>query len=192
MMIKLVKIVLWFIGIVSVLLLAFNLVFWPILKNYTKKNSPEKNISYSAAELELNLFYCSPSKKERNIFGGLVPYNEVWRTGANETTTFKTNKDITIDDQPLPAGKYSIWTIPNENSWKVIFNKQKPSWGVKLSNQKAARISKYDALALDCKVSKSLNIVEDFSISLMQSSPDITIMVFAWDNVVVPLEIKMQ
>ena len=192
MMIKLTKIILWFIGIVSVLLLAFNLVFWPILKNYTKKNSPEKNISYAIGDLQLDVFYCSPSKKERNIFGGLVPYGEVWRTGANETTTFKTSKDITIDDQPLPAGKYSIWTIPNKNKWSVIFNKRRLSWGVKLTNQKASRVPEYDTLVVDCQVSKSLNIKEDFSISFVQSSPDTTIMMFAWDNVVVPLEIKQQ
>jgi hypothetical protein len=192
MMIKLTKIILWFIGIVSVLLLAFNLVFWPILKNYTKKNSPEKNISYAIGDLQLDVFYCSPSKKERNIFGGLVPYGEVWRTGANETTTFKTSKDITIDDQPLPAGKYSIWTIPNKNKWSVIFNKRRLLWGVKLTNQKASRVPEYDTLVVDCQVSKSLNIKEDFTISFVQSSPDTTIMMFAWDNVVVPLEIKQQ
>tara|TARA_B110000503_G_C7168333_1_gene423028 strand:- start:4775 stop:5350 length:576 start_codon:yes stop_codon:yes gene_type:complete len=189
---KLVKILLWIAGVIGVLLLVFNFILWPILQQQTKKSSPEKNITYSKGELRLNLFYCSPSKKDREIFGNLVPYDEVWRTGANEASTFTTNKDIMIAGKPLPAGKYTLWTIPTETSWKVIFNDKMYGWGVKLTNQKASRDPDHDVLVVDGKVSKSLNTVEKFSITLRVSSPDTSILMFAWDNVVVPLEIRHQ
>jgi len=189
---KLVKILLWIVGVIGVLLLVFNFILWPILQKQTKKTSPEQKITYSKGDMKLDLFYCSPSKKDREIFGVLVPYNEVWRTGANEASTFTTNKDLLIAGQPLPAGEYSLWTIPNETSWKVIFNKRMYNWGVKLTNQKAARDPDHDVLVVEGKVSKSLNIVEDFSITLTVASPDTTILMFAWDNVVVPLEIRQQ
>lgn len=189
---KLVKILLWIVGVIGVLLLVFNFILWPILQQQTKKSSPEKNITYSKGELRLNLFYCSPSKKDREIFGNLVPYDEVWRTGANEASTFTTNKDIMIAGKPLPAGKYTLWTIPTETSWKVIFNDKMYGWGVKLTNQKASRDPDHDVLVVDGKVSKSLNTVEKFSITLRVSSPDTSILMFAWDNVVVPLEIRHQ
>ncbi|MGY8885951.1 MAG: DUF2911 domain-containing protein [Flavobacteriales bacterium] len=189
---KLVKILLWIAGVIGVLLLLFNFILWPILQQQTKKSSPEKNITYSKGELRLNLFYCSPSKKDREIFGNLVPYDEVWRTGANEASTFTTNKDIMIAGKPLPAGKYTLWTIPTETSWKVIFNDKMYGWGVKLTNQKASRDPDHDVLVVDGKVSKSLNTVEKFSITLRVSSPDTSILMFAWDNVVVPLEIRHQ
>ncbi len=189
---KLVKILLWSVGVIGVLLLVFNFILWPIMQKQTKKSSPEQNVTYSKGEMKLDLFYCSPSKKDREIFGGLVPYNEVWRTGANEASTFTTNKDLMIAGQPLPAGKYTLWTIPNETSWKVIFNDKMYGWGVKLTDQKASRDPERDVLVVEGKVSKSLNIVEDFSITLSVSSPDTTVLMFAWDNVVVPLEIQQQ
>ncbi len=189
---KLVKILLWIVGVIGVLLLVFNFILWPIMQKQTKKSSPEQNVTYSKGEMKLDLFYCSPSKKDREIFGTLVPYNEVWRTGANEASTFTTNKDLMIAGQPLPAGKYTLWTIPNETSWKVIFNDKMYGWGVKLTDQKASRDPERDVLVVEGKVSKSLNIVEDFSITLSVSSPDTTVLMFAWDNVVVPLEIQQQ
>jgi hypothetical protein len=189
---KLVKIVLWIVGVIGVLLLVFNFILWPIMQTQTKKSSPEKNVTFSKGEMKLDLFYCSPSKKGREIFGDLVPYNEVWRTGANEASTFTTNKDLMIAGQPLPAGKYTLWTIPNETSWEVIFNNKMYGWGVKLTDQKASRDPEGDVLVVEGKVSNSLNVVEDFSITLAVSSPDTTIMMFAWGNVVVPLEIRQQ
>jgi hypothetical protein len=189
---KLVKILVWIVGVIGVLFLVFNFILWPIMQKQTKKSSPEQNVSYSKGDMKLDIFYCSPSKKDREIFGGLVPYNEVWRTGANEASTFTTNKDLMIAEQPLPAGKYTLWTIPNETSWEVIFNDRMYGWGVKLMDQKAARNPEGDVLIVEGKVSKSLNVVEDFSITLSVSSPDTTIMMFAWDNVVVPLEIRQQ
>ena len=83
-------------------------------------------------------FIAGRTKKGREIFGGLVPYNEVWRTGANEATTLTVNKDIKFGDQRLPAGTYSLWTIPQQTQWTVILNSEIPGWGVSWG-AKAAR-----------------------------------------------------
>lgn len=189
---KLVKILLWTVGIIGLLALVFNFILWPIMQKQTKKNSPEQLVTYTKGDLAIDVFYCSPSKKDREIFGALVPYDEVWRTGANEASTFTTNKDLMIVGQPLKAGKYTLWTIPSEDSWKIIFNTKMYGWGVKLTDQKASRDPEYDALVIEANVSRSLNIVENFSITLNDPSPVTTVMLFAWDNVVVPLPIREQ
>lgn len=184
------KIVLWLLGSAGILTLVFFLVVSPILKKNTKKHSPEQNVVYTQGDLQIDVFYCSPSKKGRKIFGELVPYGEVWRTGANEATTFTTNKDLIIDGKKLVTGNYSIWTIPEEDSWTIIFNNKMYNWGIKSGSGKAARESDFDALTTTAKVSRSLTTIENFSITLNETTPDTTVMLFSWENVVVPLEIK--
>jgi hypothetical protein len=73
--------------------------------------------------------YSAPSVKGRTIWGDLVPYGKVWRTGANEATTFETSKDLMIQGQKLPAGKYALFTIPGEKEWTWIFNSVWDQWG---------------------------------------------------------------
>lgn len=126
------KILKW-IGIVllAIVLLSY-FVGVPYLKEQTKKYSPEKTARYSQSGLELQVRYCSPSKKNREIFGGLVPYGAVWRTGANEPTTFSTNAEIEIGGNTLKPGTYSLWTIPNPEQWTFILNSEVPDWGVTL------------------------------------------------------------
>ncbi len=76
-----------------------------------KRASPEDMVEYVNEDLRIDVFYCQPSKRGREIFGELVPFGEVWRTGANEATTFETSIDLTIGGKVLPAGKYTLWTI---------------------------------------------------------------------------------
>jgi hypothetical protein len=187
---KLKKIVVWLVGSAGVLALLFFFVLSPIQKNKTKKYSPEQNVTYTQADLQIDVFYCSPSKKGRKIFGELVPFGEVWRTGANEATTFTTNKDLVIDGKTLVTGNYSIWTIPEEDSWTIIFNTKTYNRGIKPSSGKAARDADFDALVTKARVSKSLTTNEEFSITLIETAQDTTVMLFSWDNVVVPLELK--
>lgn len=77
----------------------------------------------------ITLEYGRPNVKGRQIWGGLVPYNKVWRTGANEATTISFDKDVTVEGQPLSAGTYGLFTIPTEGDWTVIFNKTAQQWG---------------------------------------------------------------
>ncbi|HET8886176.1 MAG TPA: DUF2911 domain-containing protein [Salinimicrobium sp.] len=159
-----------------------------IMKKQTKSYSPEDTVTYKNAGLELEVFYNRPYKKERVIFGGLVPYNVVWRTGANEATTFSTNQDIMVDGSLLKSGKYTLWTIPMEESWKVIFNSKMYSWGVDL-NGKPSRNPDFDALTIEVPVNRTYNVIEQFSINF-ESSNDFILMYMAWDQTSIAVPIK--
>jgi len=162
------------------------LIIGPLIKIQTKKQSPEQNITYHHGDLKLNVFYCSPIKKNRIIFGELIPYGKVWRTGANEASTFSTNKDLMIDGKSLAKGVYTLWTIPNENSWQIIFNSKMYDWGVKYKDQTASRDPENDVLIVTVPVSKSLTNIEKFTISFTENKAG-TLMILAWDTVVVPV-----
>jgi hypothetical protein len=79
--------------------------------------------------VEITLEYGRPSVKGRKLWGGLVPYGRVWRTGADEATTFAISTDASVEGQALPAGVYSLFTIPGETEWTVVFNKVSEQWG---------------------------------------------------------------
>lgn len=94
-----------------------------------KPKSTSETVSgvINGATIQIN--YGSPSVRERKIWGELVPFDKVWRAGANDATTFETNKDITIEGVKLPAGKYSFFVIPSEKQSVLIFNKDSKQWG---------------------------------------------------------------
>lgn len=91
--------------------------------------SPPMEIKGKLQDAQVSISYSSPSVKGRTIWGDLVPYGKVWRTGANEATIFETDKDIIIQDQKLPAGKYALFTIPGETEWTWVFNSEWEQWG---------------------------------------------------------------
>ncbi len=91
--------------------------------------SPPKSLTHTMGELTININYNAPSVKGRKIWGGLESYDEVWRTGANNATTFEINQATEINGQPLAAGKYALFTIPGKDSWTFIFNKEADQWG---------------------------------------------------------------
>src|SRR5580698_1474537 len=107
--------------------------------------------------------YSSPRMKGRKIFGDLVPYGEVWRTGANEATTFVNTADVVVGGKSVPAGNYTIFTVPNADKWKLIVNKKTGEWGIpyKYESDELARV--------DMKVSKLPSPVENFTISYAKS-----------------------
>ena len=74
--------------------------------------------------------YSRPSMRGRKIFGGLVPYDEIWRTGANAATRLKTDVDLFIDGEAVPKGEYTLYTQPGMSSWKLIINKQTGQWEI--------------------------------------------------------------
>lgn len=153
----------------------------------TKSFSPEGHVIYTEGDLSIEVVYNRPSKKERQIFGGLVPYNEVWRTGANEATTFETNKDLVIEEKTLKAGKYSLWTIPRQDTWTIFFNSEYGQWGIN-SKGEANRTPEKDVLAIDVSSVKQDQVFEQFTISFEKSGEDIE-MVMAWDKTLVALPI---
>ncbi len=94
-----------------------------------KKVSPPAELKASINGSDITINYSQPSVKGRTIFGDLVPYDKIWRTGANEATTFETSKDITIQGKKLKAGKYSLFTIPSKDEWTIVFNSVLGQWG---------------------------------------------------------------
>jgi hypothetical protein len=101
--------------------------------------------------------------KGRKIYGDLVPFGEVWRTGANEATTFVPSADVMVGGKTVPAGSYTIFTVPNADKWTLIVNKKTGEWGIpyKYESDELARV--------DMKVSKLPSPVENFTISYEKS-----------------------
>ena len=93
------------------------------------KASPRESVTGKINTATISIDYGSPSVKGREIWGALVPFDKIWRAGANEATTFETDKDLIIEEKKLPAGKYSFFIIPNEKKCIVIFNKKANQWG---------------------------------------------------------------
>jgi hypothetical protein len=100
--------------------------------------SPNAAVSQTIGTTEVRITYGRPQVKGRTIFGGLVSYDEVWRTGANEATTFSVSSDVTVAGEPLSAGTYSLYTIPGQETWTLIFNNVADQWGTNYDKSKDA------------------------------------------------------
>ena len=131
----------------------------------------------------ITIDYSSPRAKGRKIFGGLVPYGEVWRTGANEAATFVTDANLSVGGKDVPAGSYTIFTIPAQDKWTLIVNKKTGEWGIPY---------KYEADELgraDMKVSSTSSPVEDFTISLTPMGNGCTL-TMSWENTQASVDIS--
>lgn len=96
----------------------------------SKRLSPPAKVSETLNNgVVVTIDYSQPSLKNRTIGKDIAPFGKIWRTGANEATVFEVNKNVTIEGKALPAGKYSLYTIPGENEWTIIFNKTWDQWG---------------------------------------------------------------
>jgi hypothetical protein len=145
-----------------------------------KPASPPATATGKIKDATITIAYSSPSVKGRTIWGGLEAYNKVWRAGANEATTFETDKNITVQGKPLPAGKYSFFLIPKESgTWTAIFNKEPKQWGAyKYEEAK-------DALRVDVKT-KPLQTIQETLVYKINSNG----FTMDWDKISVPVEIK--
>ena len=170
-------------GVAVALLIILGFVAKFFVKQHSKSFSPEEEVTYNSGELMINVFYNRPYKKGRDIFGGLVPYDKVWRTGANEATTFQTNKDLSIEGKTLKRGKYTLWTIPGEETWQVIFNSEYGQWGIG-SDGEANRNPSKDVLTVNVHAVQQDRIFEQFTISFERVAEDAE-MVLMWDNTLV-------
>lgn len=127
--------------------------------------------------------YSRPSMRGRQIFGGLVAYGEPWRTGANSATSLKTNVDLTIGGAAVPAGSYTLFTIPNENSWKLIINKQTGQWGT-------AYDPKQDLARVDMKVTQLPAAMEVFTIAVDRTGADSATLKLQWETTLASVDLK--
>jgi len=156
-------------GVAVALLIILGFVAKFFVRQHSKSFSPEEEVTYNSGELMINVFYNRPYKKGRDIFGGLVPYDKVWRTGANEATTFQTNKDLSIEGKTLKRGKYTLWTVPGEETWQVIFNSEYGQWGIG-SDGEANRNPAKDVLTVNVHAVQQNRIFEQFTISFEKVS----------------------
>jgi hypothetical protein len=173
-------------GIIIGSLLVVLFIAFKIMQSQTKKHSPEQTETLKVNDLELTVFYNQPSKKDREIFGGLVPYGEIWRTGANEPTTFTTNKAINFGGQEIRPGSYSMWTIPNPDSWTVILNSGEYGWGVSWGGV-ASRDPAFDVATAEVPVLKRDDVVEKLAIGFNEDPIQLFIM---WDQTEINVDIN--
>jgi len=138
----------------------------------SKRPSPPAKVTANVGGATVTIDYSRPSMKGRKIFGGLEPYDKVWRTGANEATTFEASKDVKIEGQALPAGKYALFTIPGENEWTIIFNKTASQWGAFKYD------ASQDALRVKVKPKKLAQPTETFTINLDKAGK----VAMMWEN----------
>jgi Protein of unknown function (DUF2911) len=135
----------------------------------SKRPSPPASASCKFQDGKtITVDYSSPRMKGRKIFGGLVPYGEVWRAGANEATTFVPNTDVTVGGKAVPAGSYTIFTIPNEDKWTLIISKKTGESGAVYPGEAE------DFARIEMKASKLPSPIENFTIGFDQSGATCT------------------
>ena len=169
---------------VSLLLLLFIPQLSEAQEAIMPRPSPTAIASARYKDTYLKITYSQPHKRERTIFGGLVPYGQVWRTGANEATEITVTRDILINNIPLKAGTYSLFTIPEKDSWTIVINSELGLWGAYNYNPKM------DVLRFNVPSQLMQNAVyEPFTIIIDQKNDKAEI-VLVWDFVQVRIPIQ--
>lgn len=128
--------------------------------------------------------YSRPAKNGREVFGKLIPFNEVWRAGANEATEIKFYKDATIQGKAVKAGTYSLFIIPTASEWTLILNTDLDHWGAY-----SYRIAN-DVIRVNAPVKKSETVIENFSIQLTKGNDKEAILKFGWDTTLVEVPVS--
>ena len=144
-----------------------------------KPASPSLKATGKSGAANISISYGSPSVKGRKIWGELVPYGKVWRTGANDATVFEVDADVKIEGQTLAKGSYGLFTIPEEGEWTIIFNKNPKQWGAYSYKQDD------DVLRVKVKPGKSASFNEALNIAIANGKVYIR-----WENLEVPFSVK--
>jgi hypothetical protein len=145
--------------------------------------SQHATVSQRIGLTDVSIDYSRPDMRGREIFGGLVPYGKVWRTGANQPTKIKFSDSVKIEGKDLPAGEYALYTIPGENEWTIIFSKNTKLWGAYGYKPDA------DALRLNVKPTALANPVESFTIGFADLKDDSATIALDWAKTRVPIQV---
>ena len=146
--------------------------------------SPAAKASCALADGKtITVDYSSPRAKGRKIFGGLVPYGEVWRAGANEATTFVTTTDLMVGSSHVPVGSYTIFAIPNKDKWSLIISKKTGEWGTAYPGPSE------DLARIDMKVSALPSAAENFTIAFDKTASGCTLRM-DWETTQASVEIS--
>ncbi len=164
---------------VSILALAAVIATIPTLSAQMQPDkplpSPPAQAAVALADSHVSIDYSAPSMRNREIFGGLVPDGKVWRTGANAATTLKTDATLQIGSATVPAGTYTLYTLPSQDAWKLIINKQTGQWGTEYDEAK-------DLARVDMQKSPSVSSQEKMSISFENTAGKKTQLHIRWVN----------
>jgi hypothetical protein len=152
-------------------------------ESFKLRPSPLAITTMRFKEAYVKLTYSQPQKHNREIFGKLVPYGEVWRTGANEATEITLTRDMLVNNQTLRAGTYSLFTIPDKEKWTIIFNADVGLWGAYNYN------AKLDVLRFEVPVQANSSFFEAFTI-LFDQKNDMADLLIMWDTVKLAVPFK--
>jgi hypothetical protein len=162
------------------ILIAFAFILAPLLTEAqlkTPQASPKATVFQTVGLTDVEIVYCRPAARGRAVFGNLVPFGKIWRTGANENTVISFSDDIVIDGKTLPKGKYSIYTVPKIESWEVIFYSTTNNWGNPETWNEANVV-----LRTTIKEDALSKAVESFTIGINNLTADSATLDFAWEN----------
>jgi hypothetical protein len=151
----------------------------------SKRPSPPGTAEVTLKNKEITIDYSRPSLKGRKVGQELAPYGKVWRTGANEATALNTAIDLNIGGAKVPAGKYTLYTLPSEGTWKLIINKQTGQWGTQYDQSQ-------DLARVDMKKTALPQPVEQFTISFDKKDENTANLNLDWENTRVSVEIKAE
>ena len=147
--------------------------------------SPAASVKQRVGLTDVQIDYSRPGKKGRAIFGGLVPYGEVWRTGANTATKITFSTAVKLNGTDIAAGEYALYTIPGQNEWTIIVNKVTGQWGAYSYD------AKNDVARIPAKPMAAAQPVETFTIGLTDLRPESATLCLAWDTTVVPVTLTV-
>jgi hypothetical protein len=147
--------------------------------------SPPGQAAVTIGAATITIDYARPSMRGRKIMGELVPYDKVWRTGANAATTLKTSAALEIGGTLVPAGTYTLYTLPGEKAWKLIINKQTGQWGTQYDQAQ-------DLARVDLKAGATAGPVEQFAITLAGTGAAAGLLTMEWENtkLTIPFAVK--
>lgn len=146
-----------------------------------KPKSPKETVKGTIDGANIEIVYCRPSARGRKMLGEKEPYGQVWRTGANEATTIEFSKAVKIEGKELAAGKYTLFTIPGEKEWTIIFNKKLGQWGAYDYEKTKAE----DVLSVTVPAGKPSAFVETFTIAVEKDHVSLQ-----WENTAVAFKVK--
>lgn len=159
------------------------------VRKYTKSFSPGSTAEYNQDGLDILINYSQPAKKGRYIFGreqdnALLPYGKVWRTGANEATVIEFKTAVSFAGKAVAAGKYSLWTVPDAGSWKVILNSETGQWGTEYNDGK-------DILKSSIPIRVRPKVQEMFTIYFEKQTDGVNL-ILSWDQTeaIIPIKVK--
>ncbi len=144
-----------------------------------QKASPAATATGKIGAANIEIAYSSPAVKDRKIWGSLVPYDKVWRAGADEATTFTTDRDLMVEGKKLPAGTYSFFVIPTDDEWVIIFNNVASQWGAYKYN------AEEDALRAEVKPVRTDKKQERLQYTIEKDGFNLI-----WDNLKIPVSVK--